>query len=310
MATDARVAVAGIPGAWSTQRLAGALAEIGAATFVFSLADCTYDLSRGEVLLDGTDLGRLEGVAVKKLGRSDDAAAPSRVQLLRQLEFRGVRVFSPAAAIDEVNDRYRMTQRLAQAGLPVPRTAVTETLEAAADIVEDWGKVVVKPLHTSKGRGMLLLERGRAYRLKLRNWLRCWTPFYLQEFVPHRGRDIGVAVLAGRTLGAFYRVAAPATWLTTTASGGHYQACVVTAEMQRLAQTAAGLFGLDFTVVDLVEHGGGYLIYEASAFGGFAGLWRTQRIDIARLYAEHIVSELSARGKHERDRAHTRTVPA
>ena len=293
-----RVAVAGIPGAWSTDRLAEALAEAGAETFAFRLADCTLSLTEGAVLLDDRDpddrdLGTLDGLVVKKLGHSGEAAAASRVQLLQQLEVRGVRMFSPADGIREVNDRYQMTQRLAQAGFPLPRTIVTEAVETASDIVQDWGRVVVKPLYTSKGRGMLLLAREEAYRLKLRQWQREWqTPFYLQEFIPNPGRDIGVAVLGGESPGAYYRVAHPGSWLTTTSAKGHYQPCALSQEMGRLACAAADLFGLDFTVVDLVEARGGYLVYEVSAFGGFAGLWQAHGIDAARLYANHVVRTL------------------
>jgi tetrahydromethanopterin:alpha-L-glutamate ligase len=293
-----RVAVAGIPGAWSTERMEQALRGADVETFMFRLADCTFSLAEGTVLLGDRDLGMLDGVVAKKLGRSEEAAAPSRVQLLQQLEYRGVRVFSPADGIREVNDRYQMTQRLAQAGLPLPRTVVTEGVEAATDVVEDWGRVVVKPLYTSKARGMLLLAREDAYRLKLRQWQREWrTPFYLQEYVPHPGRDIGVAVLGGEVLGAYYRVAHPGAWLTTTSAKGHYEPCPLNQEMERLAGAAADLFGLDFTIVDLVEARGGYLIYEVSAFGGFAGLWETHGIDAAKLYAEHVVRTLDARGR-------------
>ena len=296
MSNRLRVAVAGLPGAWSTDRLAQALHAADVETFTFRLADCSFSVPEGAVLLGDRDLGTLDGVVVKKLGRSGEAAAPSRVQLLQQLEFRGVRVFSPADGIREVNDRYQMTQRLAQAGLPLPRTVVTESVEAATDVVEEWGRVVVKPLYTSKGRGMLLLAREEAYRLKLRQWQRQWqTPFYLQEYVPQPGRDIGVAVLGGETPGAYYRVAQPGSWLTTTSADGHYQPCALNPEMQRLAGAAADLFGLDFTVVDLVEVRGGYLIYEVSAFGGFAGLWQTYGIDAAKLYAGHVVRTLDAR---------------
>jgi len=295
MATRRQVAVAGVRGAWSTERLEGALEEVDAETFTFSLGDCILRFADGAVLLGDRDLGTLDGLIVKKLGRSGEAAAPCRVQLLQQLEYRGVRVFSPADGIREVNDRYQMTQRLAQASLPLPRTVVTENVEAATDVVEDWDRVVVKPLYTSKGRGMLLLGRDEAYRIKLKQWQREWqTPFYLQEYVHHPGRDIGVAVLGGESLGAYYRVAAPGSWLTTTSANGRYQPCELTPEMRRLACQAADLFGLDFTVVDLVEARGGYLIYEVSAFGGFAGLWQTQGIDAAKLYADYVVRTLEA----------------
>jgi ribosomal protein S6--L-glutamate ligase len=306
-----RVGVAGVPGAWSTERLRLALAARGVDAVAFSLAECTLDLPTGGVLWEGRDLGELDAVVVKKLGDSIDPLIPARVHLLRHLEFRGVRVFSRAEAIAEVNDRYRMTVRLAQAGIPVPPTVVTENLDDAAAAVERFGRAVVKPLFTSKGRGMYLLARDQVHRLKLREWQRRWhMPFYVQEYVPHTGRDIGVTMLAGRVLGAYYRVGRCDAWLTTTAAGGRYEPCPVTPEIERLAVRASGLFGLDFTGVDLVDVPGGYLVYEVSAFGGFSGLWRAQGVDAADLYAEYVIGRLEGGEAYERTDHRSAALPA
>jgi tetrahydromethanopterin:alpha-L-glutamate ligase len=306
-----RIAVAGVPGAWSTERLRDALAACGADAIVVDASACTVDLSGGAVLFDGDDAGRLDAVVVKKLGRTTDPLLPSRVQVLFQLEHRGVRVFSRPRAIADANDRYRMTQRLGQSGIPIPRTAVAETVWAADAVIRDFGRAVLKPLFTSKGRGMLLLDRAKPYRLALRRWQSTWRmPFYLQEFVPHAGRDIGAVVLNGRVLGAYYRVARGSRWLTTTAAGGAYEPCEVTPEMAGLAVRAADVFGLEFTGVDLVETPGGYLVYEVSAFGGFAGLWRSQGIDAAKAYAEYVVHALSGSAQYGRAGVGTPHIPA
>jgi ribosomal protein S6--L-glutamate ligase len=294
--TGLRIGVAGIPGAWSTQVLCDRLRVLGVRAFAFNLGDCLLDFSQGTVLLDGRDLGRLHAVVAKKLGHSTDAFTPTRVAMLRQLETRGVRTFSPAGAIDEANDRFRMTQRLTASGLPVPRTVIVEGFDDAAEVVEAWQRVVIKPRFTSKGRGMLLLASDGAYRIKLRRWQREWrSPYYLQEFVPHAGRDIGVAVLGGEILGAYYRVGRPDRWLTTTAAGGHYQPAAVDHKLAQIVRASAAAFGLDFTVVDLVEAASGYLVYEVSAFGGFAGLSRAHGIDAAGRYADYVVRTVRAR---------------
>jgi len=306
-----RVGVAGIPGTWSTEHLRRALEQCGCDTLVFSAADCVVEMRSGAVRHAGVDLGELDAVVVKKLGSTTDPMAPSRVHLLIQLEARGVRVFSPAAAIAEVQDRYRMTGRLSHAGIPLPATIVTESVAEAAAAIRRWGRAVVKPLFTSKGSGMLMLAGGAPLRLALRRWQRQWRmPFYVQEYVPHAGRDIGVVVLAREVLGAYYRVARRDAWLTTTAAGGHYEACPVTPVMRELAVRAADVFGLTFTCVDLVEGPHGYLAYEVSAFGSFGGLWRTQGIDAAQRYAEHVVHTLRERTPDERTGIDHPRVPA
>jgi ribosomal protein S6--L-glutamate ligase len=295
-----RIGVAGIPGAWSTDRLTAALTERGARAFAFDLQSCSFDLGDGSVRLDGKDLCRLDAVVVKKLGSTTDPLTPHRVQMLRQMEFRGVRVFSPADAVAEVNDRYRMTQRLRLAGIPMPRTIVTEDIDLAAEVIEDWGRAVLKPIFTSKGLGMLLLRGDAAHRHKLRRWKQRWMmPFYLQEFVPQRDRDLGVMVLNGAVLGAYYRVGRGDSWLTTTSAGGRYAPCPVTPEMSAVALDAARVFRLDFTGVDLVQTPAGFLVYEVSAFGGFAGLHRTGGPDAAAAYADHVLDALAAGGRDE-----------
>jgi len=293
--------VVGVPGAWSTERLRDALAVCGADAMTVDPAACAVDLTQGTVSFEGQDLGTYDAAVVKKLGATTDPLTPTRVHLLFQMEHRGVRVFSRARAIAEVNDRYRMTQRLGQSRIPIPRTVVADSLWAADLVIREWGRVVVKPLFTSKGKGMLLLHAGKPYRLALRRWQRTWRmPFYLQEFVPHAGRDIGAVVLNGRVLGAYYRVAARGAWMTTTAVGGSYESCEVTSDIERLAVHAADVFGLEFTGVDLVETPGGYLVYEVSAFGGFAGLWRSGKIDAAKAYAQYVVQALTGSEQHGR----------
>ena len=61
------------------------------------------------------------------------------------------------------------------------------------------------------------------------------------------------------------------------------------------AERAAQAFSLDYTVVDLVEQGDDFLIYEVSAFGGFRGLLEASGVDAAAAYARYIVSTLEHR---------------
>jgi ribosomal protein S6--L-glutamate ligase len=145
---------------------------------------------------------------------------------------------------------------------------------------------------------MMLLSRGAAPRLALRRFRQeGHGMMYLQEFVPAAGRDAAIAVLGGRVIGAYYRVAGSGEWQTTTAAGGHYEPFSPNEAAADLALRAAAVFGLDFTTVDMVETDGGWLIYEVSAFGGFSGLRKALGIDAATLYAQHVLERLrDARG--------------
>jgi ribosomal protein S6--L-glutamate ligase len=292
------VPVAGIPGTWSGEALAAAFRAAGADSFVLPLWQCVHDLDDGTVLWEGRELTNVDALVVKKLGDVTDPAVHDRIQILRRIEEAGVLVASRPEAIDNAVNRYRMSALLRGAGVPMPRTVVTESLDEAETALQRWGSAVLKPLLTSKGRGMMLLSRGAAPRLALRRFRQeGHGMMYLQEFVPAAGRDAAVAVLGGRVIGAYYRVAGSGEWQTTTAAGGHYEPFSPNEAAADLALRAAAVFGLDFTTVDMVETDGGWLIYEVSAFGGFSGLRKALGIDAATLYAQHVLERLrDARG--------------
>ncbi len=292
-----RIPVAGVPGAWSSEALAAALREEGAESFVFPVEECSHDLGTDNVRWGDLPLGNVDGVAVKKLGDAASPHARQRVEVLYALRNRGAVVVSGAEAIDAAVDRYHMSALLARAEVPMPRTQVTESFDEAEGTVERWGEVVAKPLFTSKGRGMTLMTEERANRITLRTWGKEGRgPYYLQRFVPARGRDVAVAMLGGRVLGAYSRVAAPDQWQTTTRMGGHYEPAEVTDEMAEIATRALDIFGLDYTTVDMVHTPRGWLVYEVSAFGGFTGLRKALGLEVAPLFAKHVIAKV----RHER----------
>jgi ribosomal protein S6--L-glutamate ligase len=264
-----------------------ALRDEGIDSFTFALSDCLHDLSGGTVSVHREDLGSLHGIVVKKLGLQQEANARLRVHMLRELQRSGVRIYSRPSVIDVVMDRYRMSMKLIEARLPVPRTLSSESEGTLGEAVATLGSALAKPVYTSKGRGFVRLGNGAGDQGGV-----CEGRTLVQEFIESPGRDIGACVLGSRFAGAFYRVAADGQWLTSTSAGGSYAPCELPAQARDLAEAAADVFGLDFTVVDLVETDRGYLVYEVSAFGGFRGLWEAYRCDVAAAYARYVKADL------------------
>ncbi|RLF30401.1 MAG: hypothetical protein DRN07_08660, partial [Thermoplasmata archaeon] len=76
-----------------------------------------------------------------------------RVDALHRLENAGVRIVNPPTTIERTVDKYYTSSLLEDAGLPTPRTVVTERFdEAMVAFHELGGDVVVKPLFGSEGR--------------------------------------------------------------------------------------------------------------------------------------------------------------
>jgi len=286
------LAVVGQPGAWSTERLADALRAAGAKAEVVDLAACSLRLPDRRLFHRGQPIEGLDGAVVKKLGDTADGwAVQERIGMLRHLEASGVPVLSAPDHLHVAVNRYRMTCELVRAGLPVPPTTVTEDIDEAAAAVAGFGTAVIKPLFTSKGRGMRRLEPTRDLRSELEAHRDSGLgPFYLQRFVKHPGRDLGVAVLDGRCIGAYWRVAAGEQWMTTILSGGRYEKAEIAPEIADMAVAAARHFGLAFTGVDLIEDSDGrFSVLEVSAFGGFRGLLNGCGVDAAPMLAELVL---------------------
>jgi len=296
MSRPPRVGVIGVPGAWSSERLAEALAHAGAESSIVDLAACALRLPGSTVYRGGCPL-QLDAAVVKKIGDTAGGfQVRERIQILRQLEAGGVPVWSAPDRLEAALDRYRMTVELAGAGVPIPETVITEDVDEAIGAVERFGSAVLKPLFTSKGRGMQRLDPALDVRRLLTSHARKHPgPFYLQRFVKHPGRDLGVAVLDGEYLGAYWRVAGREQWMTTILSGGRYEKADPPADAIELALRAAARFGLLFTGVDLVETDTGFLAFEVSAFGGFRGLHEACGIDAAPLVAGAVLRRLAPR---------------
>ena len=232
---------------------------------------------------------------VKKLGTAYGPELRDRVELLEFLRARGVRVFSPPAAMGQLVSRLGCTVALVGAGLPMPRTIVTEDEEHAVEAVLELGAAVLKPLYSTKAQGMRVVEAtSRAHVAEQVREFRAEgnAVMYLQQRAQLGDRDLGVVFVGERYLGCYARVRAAGAWNTTRRSGGHYARCEPDAEIIALADRARRLFGLDFTAVDVALSPAGPIIFEVSAFGGFRGLKEGCGIDAAQAYADYAIEQV------------------
>ena len=304
--TDAglRIAVVGVPGQWSTEALATALEERTGFRRVVDLSAVAFDSTRGTVLHGDVDLCSLDALAVKKIGETYHPSMQDRIELLAYVAATGVAVFSRPSSLRRVVDRLTGTLALQAAGIPIPPTVVTEDCLAAVRAVEGFGAAILKPLYTTKARGMrLLVADGRTdLETEIRAFQSMAGPFlYVQKQVELPERDLGVAFLGGQYLGTYARVRGGRAWNTTIRAGGRYEPHEPTAQTIELAHRAQALFGLEFTTVDVAETPSGPVVFEVSAFGGFRGLRDGLGIDAASRFADHLVQRMRARRERTRD---------
>ena len=288
-----KIAVIGIPGGWSSERLADTLEKETGFRCLIDMQKVRLDLDTGRAYADEICLNDLDGIIVKKISAAYSPNCLDRMEILCFLNETGIPVFSRPRSILGLIDRLSCTVRLRVGGMPMPPTIITENMEEALYAVERFGKAVFKPLYSSKARGMMVIEAGVGARDAIHEFKVAGNPLmYIQKFLPRVDRDLGVAFLGGKYLATYARQKNGETWNTTTRSGGQYVPYEPDPDIISLAKRAQGLFDVAFTCVDVVETEGGPFIYEVSAFGGFRGLLEANEVDAASAYARFVLDHL------------------
>jgi ribosomal protein S6--L-glutamate ligase len=205
-----------------------------------------------------------------------------RMDLLHEVQARGVPVLNPPRAVEICVDKYLTTALLARAGLPVPPTITCQTGEAALEAFAALGgDVVVKPLFGSEGRGMVRVSDPELAWRTFRTLERTGGVLYVQQFIPHPGWDLRVFVLGDRILTAMRRTAR-GDWRTNVAQGGTGEPVCLTAEEEHLALAAARAVGTPIAGIDLLPGPDGrYHVLEVNAVPGWRALAPATGVDVA-----------------------------
>jgi RimK family alpha-L-glutamate ligase len=229
-----------------------------------------------ELWLDGCD-----AVIVRGIPRGSLEQVIFRVDALHALQARGVRCVNDARAIERTVDKFLASALLARGGVPTPRTIACERPEDALAAFEELGgDVIVKPLFGSMGLGMTRVEdRDVAHRvfraLELER-----TVYYLQETLPHAGRDVRALVVGERVVAAIERIGEG--WRANLARGARAEAITLSAELGELCVRAAAALGADYAGVDLLQD----QVLEVNGIPGWSGVERATGVDVADAVVE------------------------
>ena len=284
-----RVAVLGSTGGWHARRLEGALAARGhecdfaPVTRMVGRVDGDVGVRSRDVALHDYDV-----VLVRGIPRGSLEQVVFRVDVLHALAAAGVRAVNSAHAIERTVDKFLASALLARAGLPTPRTIACErpadALEAFAGL---GGDVIVKPLFGSMGFGMVRVDDHDVAQRVFRALELERAVYYLQETVPHDGRDVRALVVGERVVAAIER--SGDGWRTNIARGGHARPVRLDAEQERLCVPAAVALGADYAGVDLLRAPDGRdYVLEVNGIPGWQGVERATGVDVAAALTEHL----------------------
>ena len=213
----------------------------------------------------------------------------------RMLEERGMRLFNRAAAVELCDDK--MLTHIALAGrVAMPRTIPAPLCYKEGAKCERVGEslgfpVVVKECFGSFGKQVYLAkDRGELERLSEELKFR---PHLYQEFIEESaGRDLRVLCVGKNPIAAMKRTSEH-DFRSNIGLGGKGEPFEPDGEVRRIAETVVSSLGLDYCGIDLLFGKKGYLVCEVNSNAFFEGIERVTGVNVARAYAEYIVSEIA-----------------
>lgn len=278
---------------WHTRELLRAIEGRGHEGRLLPIQALTASLGEEPPRLrsDGITVDDCDAAIVRIIPRGSLEQTIFRVDALHWLERRGVAVFNSASTIEKTVDKFLTSALLQAAGLPTPRTLVTERLDDAMAAFREMKDAIVKPLFGSNGRGMVrVTDEEVAYRVfKALEMER--AVYYVQATIVHDGRDLRVFTLGGDVLASMWRRAEG--WRTNVARGGIAERATLTPRQRELALRAADVVGAEYAGVDIVpsSEGKDYVI-EVNGIPGWRGLQGATRTDVALALVRHVETQV------------------
>lgn len=215
------------------------------------------------------------------------------------LEAMGYRVVNSLKSQEICGDKLRTTIALKKAGLPLPKTYLALSCDAALRALEKLGyPAITKPLIGSWGRLVAILNDPASAKaiFEARETLgeMIHKVYYIQEYVNHNARDLRVFVVGDEAVAAMYRYVIPNDWRSNATIGGKTEECKVTDEIADLAIKAAKATFSEVAGIDMLEGKDGLLLNEVNHNPGFQHIVATTKVDIAGKIIDYLVKECKA----------------
>lgn len=212
-----------------------------------------------------------------------------RFGLIQHVENMGTRVINPVEALTKTRDKYSTIAALADAGLQVPETYITESAHWAYRKTQMFKQIVVKPLIGSLGFGAMRFEDADLAFNAYKTLETLGLPIYVQEYLENPRRDIRALVIDEKVIGAIYRIAAKGNWKANIALGNKPKPLQLSKDLEDLAIEAVKTLGLVYAGVDILETRDGPVLLEVNGSPSWQGLRKASGVNVAELLVKHAI---------------------
>lgn len=220
--------------------------------------------------------------------------------VLTMLEKAGTKVFNNARAIMTCDDKMATYIALSDNGVPMPKTlpgilCYNQNEKIKSATVEKIEKEIPYPVIVKESYGSL---GKRVYLVKNREELLSTLeivktkPHLLQEFVKEsRGRDLRVIVVGKKYVGAMERFS-ETDFRSNVGAGGKGIKTEASDDVKALSEKIAKILNLDYCGIDFLYKNDGVTVCEVNSNAYFFTFEKATGINVAKTYAEYILSVL------------------
>ncbi len=220
--------------------------------------------------------------------------------IAKMLENNGVHLFNSADSIALCDDKMLTHIALSNKGIPMPDTvpgALCYTSDAVIpdemikNVASKLGfPMVFKESYGSLGKGVYLVNNACELKNAMEK-LKC-TPHMFQKYISEsRGCDIRIIVIGGKYLCAMMRKS-ETDFRSNIELGGIGLPFTPPDEYIEIAERSAQILGLDYCGIDILIGKNTGLVCEVNSNAFFGGMEKTTGINVAKAYAEYIVSKI------------------
>lgn len=225
--------------------------------------------------------------------------------IVRQFEMQGVPTTTSSIAIVRSRDKLRSIQLLSRAGVGIPKTVFTRSINDIEDLIDEMGgyPVIIKLARGTHGNGVVLAETKKAAKSVMQAFYVMdddGTNILLQEFVKESaGEDIRAFVVGGKVVASMKRQSLDDDFRSNLHQGGEGTTVKLTDEEKKTVQKAAKAMGLTICGVDIMRSDRGPLVLEVNSSPGF-GIEKVTGRNVAEKIIEYV--EQNMKGRQRKDR--------
>jgi ribosomal protein S6--L-glutamate ligase len=251
--------------------------------------DINFSGRKAEVLYRGKPISRYDCMFIKGSFRY--------AQLLRSIAdlfITNDTIYQPydPQAFTIAHDKLLTQLKLQQKNIPMPRTYLSATMEAAKDILSKMNyPVIMKFPQGTQGKGVMFADSFASASTILDALDVLNQPFIIQEYVETNSCDIRLIVVGDEVVAGMKRKGKSNDKRANIHAGGTGEAFVPDAYMVKIAVEAAKVIGSEICGVDILEGPTGPLIIEVNISPGLQGITGATKIDIADKIARYLYEQ-------------------